>query len=90
MEVILTIPDDVATELQNGSLTPLPRRLAELAAIKAYEEDLLTEWGVIDMLGLDGREELYDLFKRYNVRDTHINLQKGSETLAALLAQHGR
>jgi hypothetical protein len=90
MEVTLTIPDDVASEIQNGATTSLARRLLELAAIKAYEADILTEWGVIDMLGLDGREELYEFFKRYDVRAEHIDIQKESEKLAALLVQHNR
>jgi hypothetical protein len=92
MEITLTatIPDDVAAEIQNGSSTPLPRRLLELAAIKAYEAGLITEWGVIDMLGLDGREELYEFFKANDLRATHIDLQKSSEELEALLAKHNR
>ncbi len=82
------IPDDVATDLQNGSTTPLPRRLLELAVIRAYEAGLLTEWGVIDMLGLADREELYDFFKVNDVRDTSFTLEeleKGQAKLAALL-----
>jgi len=88
MEVTLTIPDDIASEIQNGAAIPLSRRLLELAAIKAYEEDLITEWGVIDMLGLSGREELYEFFKRYDVRDrsyTVEELEAGRAKLAALL-----
>ena len=88
MEVTLTIPDDVASEIQNGATTPLARRLLELAALKAYEAELLTEWGVIDMLGLDGREELYEFFKRYDVRDQSYTLEefeKGQAILSALL-----
>ena len=89
MEVTLNvaIPDDVATDIQNGSSTPLSRRVLELAAIKAYEADLITEWGVIDMLGLENREELYALFKRYNVRDhsyTMDEFEKGHAVLDAL------
>jgi len=82
------IPDDVAADIQNGSTTPLPRRLLELAAIRAYEAGLVTEWGVIDMLGLAGREELYDFFKANDVRDTGFTLEeleKGQVRLAALL-----
>lgn len=90
MEVTLTIPDNVASEIQNGSTAPLSRRLLELAAIKAYEANLIDEWEVIEMLELDGREELYELFKRYDVRAEHIDLQKESEKLAALLAQRNR
>lgn len=90
MEVTFTIPDDVAREIQNGSSIPLSRRVLELAAVKAYEANLIDEWEVIEMLKLDGREELYELFKRYDVRATHIDLQRESEKLAALLAQHSR
>jgi hypothetical protein len=41
MEVTLTIPDHVAAEIQSGGVS-VARRLLELAAIKAYEDDLLT------------------------------------------------
>ena len=58
----VTIADDVAVNIQNGSSAPLSRRLLELAAIKACEADLITEWGVIDMLCLEDREELYAVF----------------------------
>lgn len=88
MEVTLTIPDDVASEIQNGSTTPLSRKLLELAAVKAYEADLIMEWDVIDMLGLDGREELYEFFKRYDVRDQSYTVKEfeaGQTKLAALL-----
>lgn len=90
MEVTLVIPDDVASEIQNGSTATLSRRLLELAAIKAYEANLIDEWEVVETLGLDGREELYELFKRYDVRAAHIDLQKESEKLAVMLAEHNR
>ncbi len=90
MEITLNtfIPDDVAADLQNGSKTPLPRRLLELATIRAYEAGLITEWGVIDMLGFADREELYDFFKANDVRDTGFTmeeLEKGQAKLAAIL-----
>ena len=90
MEITLnvTIPDDVAADIQNGGSVPLSRRLLELAAIKAYEADLIAEWGVIDMLGLEDREELHVLFKRYDVRDhsyTMEEFEQGQAVLDALL-----
>lgn len=88
MEVTLTIPDDVASEIQNGSTTPLSRRVLELAAIQAYESDLITEWDVIDMLGFDGREELYAFFKRYDVRDQSYKAED-FEKLRSLFATDG-
>ena len=35
-QAVLLIPETVAADIRNGSETPLPRRLLELAAIKAY------------------------------------------------------
>ena len=48
-----TIPDDVAAGIQNGSNTPLGRRLLELAAIKAYEAGLITKYQVQEMLWIE-------------------------------------
>jgi hypothetical protein len=69
MEITLTttIPDDIAANLQNGSTTPLPRRLLELAVIKAYESGLITEREAMNILGFENREELSEFFKRYDV-----------------------
>src|SRR5262245_48109159 len=55
MEITInaTILDNVAAAIQNGSTTPLPRRLLELAAIKAHEADLITEHEVMEMLGFE-------------------------------------
>lgn len=83
-----TIPDDVAADIRNGSETPLPRRLLELAAIKAYEADLITSRQVREMLGFATREELFAFFKANDVRDhsfTLEELERGRATLAALL-----
>ena len=66
MEIILTIPDEVAAEIQNGSNIPLSRRLLELAAIQAHQADLITEREVMAMLGFESREELYEFFKDVN------------------------
>ena len=90
MELVLTaqISDDVAADIQKGSNVPLSRRLLELAAIRAYEAGLITEWGVIDMLGFADREELFDFFRENKVCDTSYTieeLEKGQVTLSALL-----
>ena len=87
MQITLTIPDDIASDIQNGSGTTLARRVLELAAIKAYEANFIDEWGVIEMLKFAGREELYEFFKQHEVRATHLNLQQEHEKLAALLAR---
>jgi hypothetical protein len=89
-QAILNIPPNVADALRNTGDIPLDRRLLELAAIEAHREGLLTEWEVIEMLGFEDREELYEFFKRYDVRAEHIDLKKSSETLDSLLTRHHR
>lgn len=90
MEIILTIPDNIAAEIQSHNGVPLARRVLELAAIKAHEQGLLTEWDVIDLLGLDGREELYALFKQYDVRDQSYTVKAYEEGRAAMAALRGK
>jgi hypothetical protein len=92
MQVVLTIPDNIAAEIQNGSALPIERRILELAAIQAHLADLLTEREVMEMLGFDDREELWEFFKRYDVRSKHTSedFAKSRDLLSSLLAQqHG-
>ena len=90
MEITLTIPDDVAADIQNGSSTPLSRQLLELAAIQAHESDLITEREVMEMLGFEDREELYDFFKRHDVRSKHSSedFKRSGAALDDLLKQY--
>jgi hypothetical protein len=89
MEITLTatIPDETAANLLNGSATPLPRRLLELAAIQAHVSGLITELEVMEMLGFEDEEDLYDFFKRYDVRSAYTteDLERDKATLAAIL-----
>lgn len=90
MEITLNtfIPDDIAADIQNGSTTPLARRLLELAAIKAHEAGLITSRQVQEMLGFADREELFAFFKANDVRDhsfTLVELERGRATMATLL-----
>lgn len=87
MVITLTIPDDVAADLQNGYSVPVARRLLELAAIKAYEAGLITERQVMEMLGFTSRtEELYPFFKSHDVRQHYTleELERDRATFAAL------
>ena len=94
MEITInaTIPDNVAAAIQNGSTTPLPRRLLELAAIKAHEAGLITELEVMEMLGFEDREELYEFFKRYDVRSKYTaeDFEREGAALEEMLAKKGR
>lgn len=90
MEIVLTVPDSAAPglkELQNGSLAPLPRRILELATIRAYETGSIGEKQVMDILGLEDREELYAFFKANEVKSGYTieDLERDSAALAALL-----
>jgi len=89
MEIMLTatIPDEIAAALQNGSSAPLGRILLELAAIQAYQADRITSREVQEMLGFDSREELFEFFKRYDVRSKHTieDLERDRAALATLL-----
>jgi len=91
-QAILDIPDDVAAAIRNGSDAPLARRLLELAAIQAHEADLITEHEVMEMLGFEDREELWEFFKRYDVRSKYTteDFIREGEALEALLARHNR
>ena len=90
MEITLTIPDDVAADIQNGSSTPLSRQLLELAAIQAHESDFITEREVMEMLGFEDREELYEFFKRYDIRSKHTSedFESAGGVLDDLLTHH--
>lgn len=88
-QAILTIPEDVAADIRNGSTAPLARRLLELAAIKAYEADLISSCQVQEMLGFESRDELFEFFKKNDVRSkvTREELEKERATAAALFGE---
>jgi len=85
-----TIPDDTAANLQNGSATPLPRRLLELAVIKAFEFDLITEREAMNVLGFENREEMVEFFRQYDVRDHHRNAPAPNSIHQRALGEIGR
>jgi hypothetical protein len=89
MEITLTttIPDDTAANLQNGSTTPLPRRLLELAVIKAYESGLITEREATNILGFENGEELSEFFKRYDLRNQALSANPSHQRALAEIGQ---
>lgn len=91
-QAILEIPEEVAAAIKNGSDVPLSRRLLELAAIQAHQADLITEREVMDMLSFEDREELYEFFKRYDVRSkyTSEDFERSGAALEELLSRHNR
>jgi len=87
MEITLTIPDDIATEMQNGGAAPLSRKLLETIALEGYKSGMLTEFQVQRMLGFVDRFEVHGFLKEhgayldYDIED----LERDSAALDALL-----
>jgi hypothetical protein len=67
MEIVVTIPDNVAAEIQNGSTTPLSRQLLELAALEGYKSGRFTLPQIQAMLGFESRFELDGFLKAHGV-----------------------
>lgn len=91
-QATLTIPDGIAAAIRDNFSASLERRLLELSAIQAHESDLITEREVMEMLGFQDKEELYDFFKRYDVRSKYTNddFEAEGAALETLLARNGK
>ncbi len=89
MEITLTIPDEVTQDLQNGASATISRRLLEILAIELYKADLFTSRQVREFLGFETREELWEFFKRNDVRDHHFTLQEMERERATAKALFG-
>jgi hypothetical protein len=61
MQLTITIPDDVAAQLQNGS-EDLARKILEFVAIQGYLSEELTAYDVQKMLGFESRFEVDGYF----------------------------
>ena len=59
MQIMIEIPDGIASQLSNDS-EKLTRRSLELLAVAAYRKGLIGSGGVRQMLGFDSRWETYD------------------------------
>jgi predicted HTH domain antitoxin len=75
MEVTLTIPDDIASDLSpNGR--DLPQSLLEMAALEAYREGRITTFQMRELLGLSRME--VEGFLRTTVSISTTRLQNWS------------
>lgn len=54
MQVTIDLPNEVATELQQ-QWQDLPRKALELLVVQAYREEILTQYQVGQILGLESR-----------------------------------
>ncbi len=92
MEITLTIPDEVAPDLQNGGLQSLSRRALELLALDGYRSGELTEHQVRLMLGFDDRFEVDVFLKKHGAyyEQTALDLEKSRASLDELLNRANR
>ena len=92
MEVTLTIPDEVAPDLQNGESRPLSRRALELLALDGYKSGELTEYQVKVMLGFETRFEVDAFLKENGVYYDYTiqDLERDSAALEELLRRNNR
>lgn len=88
MEVKISIPDEVAAELQpNGG--DVSRKLLEMAALEGYKSGALTAYQVQQMLGLQNRIEVDGFLKSHGVwlEYSREDLERDRAALDALLGE---
>lgn len=92
MEVVLTIDDQVASDLRNGGEKPLARRALELLAVDGYKKGSLSEYQVRVMLGFENRFDVDAFLKEHGAYYDYTIEEHDQNTaaLAALLQQHNR
>jgi len=85
MEITLTIPDQIATQLLQDSDPPFSRRILELVAIAGYKTERLSLGEVAEMLGIS-TFEADDFLKDQGVslNYTISDLENDRETIATL------
>jgi hypothetical protein len=86
MEVRMTIPDDIAVQLQvNGG--NVAQRLLEMAVLEGYKSGELTSHQVGEMLGFDTRMEVDGFLKAHGIplEYTRGDLERDRAALDALL-----
>jgi Uncharacterised protein family (UPF0175) len=87
MEIVLTIPDEIAAQIQNGSGEPIARRVLELTALEAYRQGLLTENQLRQMLGFTTRYQLDGFLKAHGILFDYspTELEREAETSRMLV-----
>lgn len=87
VEIVLTIPDDVRTEAQNGKNGVGVRRLLEYIGVELYKADAITGPQLQELLGID-RFELDGVLKAHGVffDYTPEELDEEMETIKTLQA----
>ncbi len=89
MEFVLTIADEVISDLRNGGEKSLSRRALELLAVDGYKKRELSEYQVRVMLGFDNRSEVDAFLKEHGAYYDYTSeeLIRDTATLQNLLQQ---
>lgn len=69
VEIVLTIPDDVAADLQNGGTRPLSRRALELIAVDGFKAGELSRVEVGRLLDFETPFDVNGFLKKHGVYD---------------------
>jgi hypothetical protein len=88
MRLTITIPDDVAAQLQNGA-GDIERKVLEFVAIQGYLSEELTAHNVQKMLGFENRFEVDAFFKAHGMRRDYTleDLERERETASTIFGQ---
>lgn len=90
MEIVLTIADEVISDLRNSGEKSLGRRALELLAVDGYKKGELSEYQVRVMLGFDNRFEVDAFLKEHGAYYDYTSeeLTRDTAALQKLLQQH--
>jgi Uncharacterised protein family (UPF0175) len=88
MQLTITIPDDIAAQLQNSS-GDIARKILEFVAIQGYLSEELTAYDVQKMLGFENRFEVDAFFKSHGVRRDYTleDLERERTTASLIFGQ---
>ncbi len=89
MECVLTIPDEIAADLQQANGGGVARRLLEMAALEGYKSGEFSAYQVQQMLGFESRMEVDGFLKQHSVFDeiTPEEFEQQKQSLKRLRAK---
>lgn len=91
MEIVLTLPDEVAANLQNGGSKSISRSVLELIAVDGYKSGKLSHVAVGRLLNLETPVDVDGFLKEhdvYNVDYTDEELTRQEEVSHHLASLH--
>jgi hypothetical protein len=89
MECVLTIPDEIAADLQQVNGGGVARRLLEMAVLEGYKSGEFSAYQVQQILGFESRVEVDGFLKQHGVVEeiTLEEFAQQKQSLKNLLAK---